>query len=133
MSFKIEDLEIPKFRTKFVLLDNEYVLNDIYRDKIKDFKNFEVRNDDIFIATFPKSGTTWLQEIVYLIMNDCNFDKVSEQNIDLRVPLYEFPTPGLEEIKKMPSPRIIKTHLPKSCLPDNIEKKCKVRILILNH
>ena len=30
---------------------------------------FETRKDDLIVAGFPRSGTTWVQEIVYLLKN----------------------------------------------------------------
>ena len=41
--------------------------------KIKDFKT---RSDDVFVAAYQKSGTTWTEEIVWLIRTlsaRCNF------------------------------------------------------------
>ena len=29
----------------------------------------EIQPQDIFVASFPKSGTTWLQQVVYLLLN----------------------------------------------------------------
>ena len=41
--------------------------------KIKDdIYNFQVREDDIWIVTFPKSGTTWMQETITMLVNDVN-------------------------------------------------------------
>ncbi len=74
-------------------------------------------------------GTTWLQEIVFLVLNDCNTDKAQENTIEWRVPFFEYETPGLKYVESLPTdkPRILKTHLPKQFLPDDIENKSKVR------
>ena len=35
-----------------------------------DIAHFALRDDDIWIVTFPKCGTTWLQETLTMLVND---------------------------------------------------------------
>jgi len=67
-------------------------------------------------------GTTWTQEVVYLIKTDINIKKATEKTIDLRFPFLENPNPGLNTIANSPSPRFIKTHLPYDMLPTDVSK-----------
>ena len=32
----------------------------------------EVQSQDVFVAGFPRSGTTWLQQVVYMLYNPDN-------------------------------------------------------------
>ena len=66
------------------------------------------------------SGTTWVQEIVYLLKNNLNFEKAKEKVLEDRFPYLEYPYPGIHSVEKMPSPRLIKTHLPLDFLPDDV-------------
>lgn len=75
-------------------------------------------------------GTTWMQEIVYLVVHDCDTVKAKSQNIDIRCPTIN--RWFIQDIEKFESPRIITTHLPMDLLPDNLDKKCKVEIFIAN-
>ena len=34
---------------------------------MENIRKFKARKEDIFVASFPKSGTTWLQEVVFLL------------------------------------------------------------------
>lgn len=47
-------------------------------DKLKDFK---VRPGDIFLGGPPKCGTTWAQEMVWLINNDLNYEVAKSKNL----------------------------------------------------
>jgi hypothetical protein len=130
-AFNIEYLTDTKFKNKLFKTNlGPYILPDYLEKLFTTLKSFELRNDDIWIVSFPKSGTTWVQEIVYLIMNNCDFVKAKSATIEERIPFFDFPNPGVNVIKKLASPRIIKTHLPKPLLPDDVEKKCKVFIFI---
>ena len=76
---------------------------------------------------FP--GTTWLQEIVYLIHSDFDMNGAQKRLIDDRFPYFEFMYPGAKAVASLPSPRLIKSHLPLNLLPSDIqEKKPKVYV-----
>ncbi|XP_051968707.1 sulfotransferase 2B1-like isoform X1 [Xyrauchen texanus] len=79
-------------------------------ESLKYYEDFTFRPDDILIATYPKSGTTWMQEIVPLIASEGDFTPV------LTVPNWDR-SPWLEEhraillnLEQRPSPRIFATH-----------------------
>lgn len=82
-----------------------------------------------------KTGTTWTQEIVYLIMNDCNVEKAKAQTLEERFPCIEFTFPGEKPVdpKTLPRPRMIKIHMPYKLLPQSVkDKKCKVKLLLFD-
>ena len=75
-----------------------------------------LRDDDIVIATYGKSGTTWVQQIVgQLIFNGADVVPVGELSpwVDLRVPPKHVKLPMLEQQTHR---RFLKTHLPVDAL-----------------
>ncbi|XP_056130438.1 sulfotransferase family 1, cytosolic sulfotransferase 5 isoform X2 [Lampris incognitus] len=97
--------------------------------RVETFKAFP---EDVIIATYPKAGTTWTQEIVDLIFNHGDADKVRRAPTHFRMPFLEMTAPnptlsGLTQLETMEPPRIIKTHLPIQLLPNTIwEAGCKI-------
>lgn len=80
------------------------------------WNNFPFRDDDVIIATYAKSGTTWVQQIVsQLIFNGEEGLPVAEMSpwLDLRVPPKEIKLPAVESQEHR---RFIKTHLPVDAL-----------------
>ncbi|XP_027710309.1 sulfotransferase family cytosolic 1B member 1-like [Vombatus ursinus] len=95
-------------------------------------EQFQCRPEDVWIITYPKSGTTWVSEIMDLIKNDGSVEKQEQIPIVQRVPMMESAAPGTlpsgtENLEKMPSPRFVKSHLPIALLPKNFwESDCKI-------
>ncbi len=83
--------------------------------------------------SFPKTGITWLQEIVWLLSNDLDFKRAKLCSITERFPYLENPSPGITSIERMKSPRFIKTHLTPSLLfskHNNKEERPKVLAIL---
>jgi len=64
---------------------------------------------DVFVASYPKCGTTWAQYIVYLLLNDARPLTAGRSINDVFPHLEEV---GREIVAALPPPRLIKTHLP---------------------
>lgn len=85
--------------------------------------DFAFRDDDIIIASYAKSGTTWVQQIVsQLLFNGEENLNVSEMSpwIDIRVPPKEI---KLAKVEKQQHRRFLKTHLPVDALVFSTEAK----------
>ncbi|KAL7630485.1 UNVERIFIED_CONTAM: hypothetical protein RMT77_019340 [Armadillidium vulgare] len=52
--------------------------------------NFEVKSTDIYINTFPKSGTNWIAEIVWNLIYNPDLDNPdASTSLDYRYPFFE--------------------------------------------
>ena len=87
------------------------------------WNDFAFRDDDIVIASYAKSGTTWLQQIVAQLTFDGAVPApVGDMSpwVDLRVPPREVKLPAIEAQTHR---RFLKTHLPVDAL--NFSPKAK--------
>lgn len=75
---------------------------------------FTPRPDDVFIVTYPRSGTTWLQMILYQLTTD---GEVSFPHIAEFCPWFERSVRSARGFELRPSPRLFKSHLPYRKIP----------------
>ncbi|MDO9265228.1 MAG: sulfotransferase domain-containing protein [Desulfosalsimonadaceae bacterium] len=74
---------------------------------------FTVRDDDVFIVTYPRSGTTWTQQVVHLLTNN---GVQGDRHLEIVIPYLEKVSAfdGIEIFEQINSRRYFKTHLPYS-------------------
>ena len=108
--------------------------------------NFQIRSDDVFVVTFPKCGTTWMQELVWQLLHDFDPQLAAQQPLTVRSPFLEMESltdekdtklddktiNALDTAENMKSPRVIKTHLPIDMLPPDLLDKARVVFVARN-
>uniref|UniRef100_A0A2A4KBH0 Sulfotransferase domain-containing protein n=1 Tax=Heliothis virescens TaxID=7102 RepID=A0A2A4KBH0_HELVI len=133
----------------------KYILLRPYCDDAANIYNMPVRPSDIFVVTYQRSGTTWTQELVWLLANDLDYETAakiplterfrflelftffnknwqknlldrSQDKAKAQALIEKIATPVTERLLSAPSPRFIKTHLPMSLLPPNLLDTAKV-------
>ncbi|KAI5670301.1 hypothetical protein M9H77_10665 [Catharanthus roseus] len=108
--------------------------------------NFEAQNEDILLASPPKTGTTWLKALCLCILKNQNIeddekdDVLTKENPHFNVQTIESmiystkpnPDDDLYTTRK-DSPRLFHTHLPYNVLPDSIKQSdCKIVYITRN-
>lgn len=93
---------------------------------------FEPRPEDIFLASFPKSGTTWLKALAFATLNRAEHPPSDNPGHPLRLRSPHECVAFLEKrimpsahadddmFQALPSPRVLATHLPYHLLPERI-------------
>jgi len=81
-------------------------------------KEFVAKDGDVFVVTYPRSGTTWTEQMVHLLVNN---GVQGEQRLTDAVPWLETlphrPNGMLEFLKTMPQRRLFTSHLPYPLMP----------------
>ncbi|XP_059617385.1 luciferin sulfotransferase-like isoform X1 [Phlebotomus argentipes] len=109
--------------------EESYFLPALYANSAEKISNFRVRSDDVWVATFPKCGTTWSLEMIWMLCNGLDYETSRNVDQNARFPFLEVHNilsrelnlpDGAEILEKTESPRFIKTHLPAPLLPKEI-------------
>lgn len=66
-----------------------FVLSPRFKAVANAKKDLKVFDDDVFVISFPRSGTTLMQELVWLIVNDCDFEAARKKVLFERFPELE--------------------------------------------
>lgn len=104
-------------------------------------QHFKATHLDVFLASTPKSGTTWLKALMFAIMNRTRFDfsthPLLTSNPHELVTLLEFyfhwnipyPNPNTP----LPKTQLFQTHIPFTSLPESIvDSQCRILYLCRN-
>jgi len=118
------EADLPLVHFKNCVVSHDMVAN----GTLENVAAFQLRDDDLIVASFPKSGTTWLQEVVYRLRHlRGKKDEYEKDVMETKFPYLEFVYPGLKDIEERKGERFIKTHLPRHLLPESAKtSKAKV-------
>ncbi|XP_066248129.1 luciferin sulfotransferase-like [Euwallacea similis] len=87
-----------------------------------------VRKDDVWLVSYPRTGSTWCQEMIWLIQNNLDFQTARTALQQLRAPLIECSVIMVEYVDSTssdscnyPIPRYQKLHMPLDLLPSSMD------------
>ncbi|XP_014916082.1 bile salt sulfotransferase-like isoform X1 [Poecilia latipinna] len=118
----------------YTLYKGVYVPNGVHTpESLKYYEEFTFRPDDVVIVTYPKSGTTWMQEILPLILSGGDPASVETLPNWDRVPWLEETRASSLKLEERPSPRLFTTHFHYNMMPPSFfQVKPKVVYVMRN-
>ncbi|XGW06131.1 hypothetical protein V3C99_016452 [Haemonchus contortus] len=88
---------------------------------VRSAKMMQVEDDDIFIATYPKCGTTWLQHICHQLLRGEDYRAEEGNEMCVQSPMIE--RMGAKFLSTVTHPRILKTHFSVLNVPKSTKAK----------
>ncbi|XP_078694658.1 sulfotransferase 6B1-like isoform X1 [Branchiostoma floridae x Branchiostoma belcheri] len=108
----------------------------VTKENLEAMPSYHIRDDDIVVASFGKTGSTWLLRVILKILEAAGEikDGVEYECRDVGPIEMIRPSatqPGYIRQADMPSPRVLKTHLPIQFAPLGVSKPGKkVKVLV---
>ncbi|KAL4714545.1 hypothetical protein ACJJTC_006591 [Scirpophaga incertulas] len=66
-----------------------YIYPVSYVEDAERIYNFPLRSDDVWVVSYPKSGTTLTQELVWMVANNCDYETSAAKYLFRRFPYIE--------------------------------------------
>ncbi|NXS93760.1 ST3A1 sulfotransferase, partial [Jacana jacana] len=99
-----------------------YFVTNTSPEYIASLEDFEVRDSDIFLVTYPKSGTVWTQNILSLILHEGHRNGTENMETMDRIPWLEYNIKNMD-YANLPMPRVFATHLSYYLVPRDLRNK----------
>lgn len=142
----LDHSQLPKakgwYKSGITQYQGSWFKSDLLPNVISFQKNFQSHDQDIIIASNPKSGTTWLKALLFSIANRTLYSPSNTplltSNPHSLIPTFEFSIfsdPPSRDLSEFRSPRILSTHVPHSILPESIvdpRSKCRIVYICRN-
>ncbi|XP_058508661.1 amine sulfotransferase [Solea solea] len=103
----------------------------ITAEYLDSLQSFEVRDSDIFLVTYPKSGTIWAQQVIISICELSGGLNEYPNNFE-QMPWLEYPE-GRPDYALRTSPRLFASHLTPGIMPPGLKNKKAKMIYVMRN
>lgn len=109
----LEDIETGEYGYKYRMLEGLVMPPYITPERYSLSRSIELRQGDVCFTSYPKSGSTWLSQVIYLVINNGETPEGTTLRDCLHWVASSWPYPrSRSELDALPSPRIFKSHMP---------------------
>lgn len=103
-----------KKQPHYILVEGLRFADGFDPETIRSALSYQPHPDDVFVVTYPKCGTTWMMQIVLLILHEGQLPETIQEFFAC-TPYLEML--GSDAVDKMPRPSPIRSHLPFDMIP----------------
>lgn len=109
----LDDIQVGEYGYKYRTIEGVVLPPYVTPDRYAMSRSIAARPNDVCYGSFPKSGSTWLSNVLYLILNNGEVpeDKTLRSCLHWMESSWPYPR-SREEVDTLPSPRIFKSHMP---------------------
>jgi hypothetical protein len=109
----LESIQIGEYGYKHRIIDGVMLPPYVTPSRYQLSRTIGTRPEDVCYCSFPKSGSTWLAHLIYLILHDGTVaeDQTLRSCLHWMESSWTYPRTR-EEVEALPSPRIFKSHMP---------------------
>lgn len=120
---------IGKFGTSLLYRYGKFNFHPRAYEVLSKINQLKYREDDVLLSMFPKSGSTWLSECIFLIVNQYQYEMAAKESIEIRFPQIDSPSHDvfdliLEQYNNAKR-RLIKASIPPTLMIDADEDSSK--------
>lgn len=109
----LDDIQVDEYGYKYRTIEGVMLPPYVTPDRYAVSRSIETRPNDVCYCSFPKSGSTWLSNVLYLILHNGEVPEGKTLRGCLHWMESSWPYPrSREEVDALPSPRIFKSHMP---------------------
>ncbi|XP_017058596.1 luciferin sulfotransferase-like [Drosophila ficusphila] len=117
------------------VLPDQFIIPRKYVELGESIRSLPVFEDDVWMVSYPRTGSSWAQEMVWLLGHKLDY-KAAEQDVRMRSPFIEFSAlfsmdhhkamaqkfgNTVELVRNLPRPRFARSHLSWQLLPEQFE------------
>ncbi|EDW67338.1 luciferin sulfotransferase [Drosophila virilis] len=117
------------------VLPDQLIIPRKYVELGESISNLPVYEDDVWMVSYPRTGSTWALEMVWLLGHQLDFE-AAKQDVRMRAPLIELSAlfsidhhqwvadafgNTVELVRNLPRPRYARSHLSWQLLPEQFE------------
>jgi hypothetical protein len=112
------DIERVLQKGKFLRMGDLQMPLDHRLEHVQQAVEYKPQSDDVFVVSYPRSGDSWVQRILWLLLQDGHVPpEAAHDHTGLTRFSPTIEVSGTKHLNRLPRPALLKSHLPFGLCP----------------